>query len=94
MKSPERKTVTKLTDLPNIGKAMARDLHLVGIRHPEELIDKNGYQLYDELCRVSGKRHDPCVIDVFLSVVDFMNGGKAKPWWEFTEERKNHAVTI
>jgi hypothetical protein len=28
------------------------------------------------------------VIDVFMSVIDFMEGGGARPWWSFTEERK------
>jgi hypothetical protein len=31
MKNPNRQTVTKLTDLPNIGKAIAGDLRLVGL---------------------------------------------------------------
>jgi hypothetical protein len=37
---------------------------------------------------MTGQEYDPCVIDVFLSEVGFMNGGAAKPWWEFAEERK------
>jgi len=90
MKSPNRKTVSELQDLPNIGKAMARDLRAVNIQHPKDLIGKDEYQLYDELCKVTGKKHDPCVIDVFLSIVDFMNGGEAKPWWKFTAKRKEH----
>jgi hypothetical protein len=90
LKTPNRSTITNLTDLPNIGKAMARDLQIIGIQHPDQLIGKNGYKLYDNLCQITGKKHDPCVIDVFLSVVDFMNGGEAKPWWEYTEERKEH----
>jgi hypothetical protein len=69
---------------------MARDLRLVNIQHPKDLIDKDGYQLYDELCKVTGKKHDPCVIDVFLSAVDFMKGGESKPWWNFSAERKEH----
>ncbi len=90
MKTPNRQTVSNLTDLPNIGKAMAHDLRLVGIHHPKDLIGKDAYQLYDKLCSMIGEKHDPCVIDVFLSVVDFMEGGDAKPWWEFTAERKEH----
>jgi hypothetical protein len=90
MKSLNLKTVSKLTDLPNIGKAMAADLLLLGINHPRELRGKDAYQLYDELCRITGKKHDPCVIDVFLSVVDFMAGGDAQPWWKYTAERKEH----
>lgn len=90
MKSPNRTTVSKLTDLPNIGKAMAHDLRLVGIQHPQDLIGKDAYQLYDKLCRTTEKKHDPCVIDVFLSVVVFMNGGESKPWWKYTAERREH----
>jgi hypothetical protein len=90
MKNPDRKVVSQLEELPNIGKAIAGDLRLIGIEQPQDLIGKNPYQLYDDLCHATGKKHDPCVIDVFLAVVDFMNGGKAKPWWKFTAERKKN----
>jgi len=52
------------------------------------LIGKNAFELYDTLCDITGEKHDPCVVDVFLSVIDFMQGGEAKPWWAFTAERK------
>lgn len=90
MKNPDRETVTELAELPNIGPAMAEDLRLVGIRQAKDLIDKNPYQLYDSLCQKTATRHDPCVIDVFLAAVDFMEGGKAAPWWNFTKERKKY----
>ncbi len=90
MKNPNRQTVIELTDLPNIGKAMARDLNTVNILHPQDLIGKNAYYLHNELCRVTGKQHDPCVIDVFLAGIDFMEGGDPVPWWKFTAERKKH----
>ncbi len=90
MKNPDRKTVAKLTLLPNIGPAMAEDLRLVGIRRPHELIGKNAYELYAKLCEKTAQQHDPCVIDVFLAAVDFMEGGEAAPWWKFTAERKKH----
>ncbi|GAB6194597.1 helix-hairpin-helix domain-containing protein [Desulfocastanea catecholica] len=92
MKNPDRQIVTDLTDLPNVGRAIARDLGLVGIQNPKDLIGKNAYQLHDELCRATEKRHDPCVIDVFLAVIDFMEGGDPVPWWEFTAERKRHTT--
>ncbi|MBN1653524.1 MAG: helix-hairpin-helix domain-containing protein [Deltaproteobacteria bacterium] len=88
MKNPDRNTVSRLEDLPNIGKAIARDLRLVGIDHPNKLIGADAYGLYESLCTATGKRQDPCVIDVFMSVIHFMQGGKALPWWSFTEKRK------
>ncbi|MDX9759480.1 MAG: helix-hairpin-helix domain-containing protein [Bacteroidota bacterium] len=88
MKNPDRTTVSRLRDLPNVGPATEADLRLLDIDHPKKLIGKNAYALYNQLCAVTGVRHDPCVIDVFLSVVHFMEGGEALPWWAFTEERK------
>jgi len=90
MKNPNRQTVSKLTDLPNIGKVIAVDLRLVDIQHPQDLIGKNAYQLHDQLCRATGENKDPCVIDVFLAVIDFMEGGYPVPWWKFTAERKKY----
>jgi len=88
MKNPNRETISALEELPNIGKAMSAILRLTGIQHPKELIGKDPLHLYSKLCVTSGKRYDPCVIDVFMSVVSFMEGGEALPWWSFTGERK------
>ncbi len=92
MKNPDRDTVSRLNELPNIGKAMAGDLLLIGIDHPKKLIGKEPFELYEALCAISGKRHDPCVIDVFMSVIHFMEGGDPLPWWSFTDERKKHII--
>ena len=90
MKNPDRKTVSQLEALPNIGKAMANKLQLIGIDNPRKLIGKEPFELYEELCIKSGKRHDPCVIDVFMSVIHFMEGGEPLPWWSFTDERSRN----
>lgn len=92
MKNPDRETVSRLDALPNVGKAMAADLRTVGIDHPRRLIGQDPFALFEALCEKTGKRHDPCVIDVFMSVVHFMEGGDPLPWWSFTEERKKRAV--
>jgi hypothetical protein len=90
MKNPNRVTVSRLEKLPNIGRAMADYLKVIGIDHPRKLIGKDPFELYEELSRTSGKKHDPCVIDVFMSVIHFMEGGDPLPWWSFTDERKKH----
>ncbi len=82
-----RESVHKLEDLPNIGKAMADDLRLIGISRPEQLAEREAFEMYKALCEKTGQRQDPCVLDVFMSVVHFMRGGEARPWWEFTPER-------
>ncbi len=88
MKNPDRKKVSKLTDLPNIGKAMNEDFKVLGINHPKDLIGKDAFKLYDSLCFKTGEKHDYCVIDVFMSVISFMEGGDSLPWWNFTDKRK------
>jgi len=88
MKAPNRQTVSRLDELPNIGKVISNDLLLIGVSSPQELIGKSAYQLYKLLCIEKGKRVDHCVIDVFLSVIHYMEGGESRPWWTFTEERK------
>lgn len=83
-----RDRIERFTDLPNIGPAMARDFALLGYRHPAELAGVDAWVLYQSLCTATGQRHDPCVLDTFLSVADFLNGGEAAPWWHFTAQRK------
>lgn len=84
----DRTRYTELTQLPNIGPACAADLRLLGIRSPAQLIGRDPYAMYKSLCRRTGQRHDPCVIDTFISAVRFMGGEPAKPWWRYTAERK------
>jgi hypothetical protein len=84
----ERSKVKRLTDLPNIGPAMAKDLELIGINTPPQLVGKDPVMLYQRLCKQTGTRHDPCVLDVFISVTRFMAGEAPQPWWHYTEERK------
>jgi hypothetical protein len=86
----ERDRVRVLTDLPNIGKAMEKDLLAIGINQPSQLAGKSAYDMYKELCNKTGNKHDPCVIDVFLSITHFMEGDSPKPWWKYTEERKKY----
>ncbi|MCB9091427.1 MAG: helix-hairpin-helix domain-containing protein [Halobacteriovoraceae bacterium] len=78
----------KLEQIPNVGKAVASDLHILGITEPEQLRGKDGIALYRELNRLTGVCHDPCMADTLMAIVDFMNGGKPQPWWKFTAKRK------
>ena len=84
-----RDRLNLLTDLPNIGKAGESDLLLLGITKPEQLVGMCPYQMYERLCSLTNSKHDPCVIDVFISITRFMTGEPPRPWWEFTEERKS-----
>lgn len=78
----------RFTDLPNIGPAMAGDFAQLGLQQPQELRGADPLRLYRQLCKLTGQRQDPCVLDTFIAVVDFANGAAAKPWWDYTAERK------
>lgn len=91
IKSPKAATAAeceRLEQLPNIGPSMAADLRALGIQHPRELAAQDGHALYVALCRHTGQRQDPCVLDTFLAATDFMRGAPAAPWWAYTTERK------
>jgi hypothetical protein len=77
-----------LEQLPNIGPALAADLRRLGIHHPSELRTRDPFQLYQALCRATGKRQDPCVLDTFMAATDFMRGAAPTPWWHYTAQRK------
>jgi hypothetical protein len=81
-------TFTELEQLPNIGPAVARYLRRVGVTRPQGLVGRDPYALFDELCRVTGQRFDPCLLDTFIAGVRFMGGEPAQPWWRYTAERK------
>ncbi len=83
-----RNQIEHLTDLPNIGQAMAEKLHFLGIDKPNQLVGQCPYGLYEKLCQKSGVTYDPCVLDVFISITRFMEGDEPQPWWVFTKERK------
>lgn len=77
-----------LEQLPNIGPSLAANLRLIGVFHPQDLIEQDGYTLYERLCEATHQRHDPCVLDTFLAATDFMRGAPASPWWQYTRQRK------
>lgn len=88
MKAKHCDEVKKFTDIPNVGPAMTRDFLLLGISKPAQLTKKDPYKLYKQLEKLTGSRQDPCVLDTYIAVIDFMNGAPAKPWFAYTGERK------
>jgi hypothetical protein len=88
MANRSARETSALEDLPNVGRKIAADLRTLGIRRPSQLKGSNPYVLYERLNRITGTRHDPCVLDTFIAAVRFVDGGPAKPWWAYTSERK------
>jgi len=88
MKAVSRNEVVFFQDIPNVGKVMERDLRLLGFTSLEELCGKDPYFLYQTLERLTLSKQDPCVLDTYIAVCDFMNRSTPRPWFAYTEERK------
>jgi hypothetical protein len=88
VRDKDRVVLRALQTMPNVGPAMAEDLLRLGIRSPGDLIGRDPDEMYDELGRLDGIRHDPCVRDIFAAVVSYAETGRAAPWWHFTPIRK------
>ncbi len=88
MPRPVRPLPARLEDLPNVGPAVAADFRRLGIGTPDEIRGRDPYMLYHDLCRATHSLHDPCMLDTFIAVVRYVDGGPAKPWWHYTAERK------
>jgi Pathogenicity locus len=87
-KASRRDECETFEQLPNVGAAMASDLRALGLAHPRELAHRDPFVLYQALCAQTGKRQDPCVLDTFMAITDFMRGAAPAPWWTYTAQRK------
>jgi pathogenicity locus Cdd1 protein len=85
-----RRDLASLQEIPNVGPSLAESLERAGIKRPGQLKGKDPYVLYARLCERTGVRHDPCVLDTFISAVRYMEGGPVQPWWHFTAERREN----
>jgi hypothetical protein len=77
-----------LTAIPNVGPAVARKLLALDIHGVDDLRGRDPEDLFARLCAQDGRRHDPCLFDTFTAAVAYADGGPARPWWEFSRERK------
>ena len=84
--------MTALTSIPNVGPAIARKLARRGVHEPDDLRGQDADELFERLCALDGRRHDPCLLDTFHAAVDVADGKPARPWWEYSRERKAAAV--
>lgn len=84
-----RSRVATLTDLPNVGRETAADLRLLGYERPDDIKGACPFEMHRRLCGITGHVHDPCVIDIFMSVTEFLAGDPPRPWWSFTRRRKD-----
>lgn len=82
------KSKHELLSLMNVGKAVLKDLQLLGISSIATLKDQNALELYKRLQDITKTRQDPCVLDVFAAIIHEAKTGEKIPWWHFSNVRK------
>lgn len=82
----------ELIDLISVGPATVREFHLLGVRSVAQLARANPESLYDKLCRLHGRRIDPCCLDVFSAAVAQARNpslpAEKCAWWYWSQQRK------
>ena len=82
----------ELRGLISIGPATVRDFKLLGVNSVADLARQNPENLYRKLCRVTGKRQDICVLDMFCAGVAQARNPRLPAeqcqWWYWSGRRK------
>jgi nucleotidyltransferase/DNA polymerase involved in DNA repair len=86
----------RLRDLVSVGPAMERDLEMLGIRSVPHLARQNPERMHEKLRSLTGRRQDPCVLDVFCAAVaqarDARLPAEQCQWWYWSRSRKARAA--
>lgn len=80
-----------LTQIPGVGKSIARDLELLGIKTVENLKGKDPEILYETINKKIGYQ-DRCLLYVFRCAVYFAEHTKHDPqllkWWNWKDTHR------
>lgn len=82
----------RLRDLQGVGPAIEKDLTRLGVTTVQDLSNRDGTELYEKLCALTGTRQDPCVLDTFRCAVAQSRDPKLSDeqcnWWWWSRQRK------
>ena len=84
-------TNSPLQVIPGIGPSLAKDLESLGIRKVEDLKRADPQELYEQLCRKTRSRQDPCVLYTFRCAVYYASRPVHDPeklkWWNWKDKK-------
>lgn len=93
IRAMELYALAEFQSIPSIGIKFSRDLISLGYYSLDELKDKEGAKLIEDLEFLTGAWIDPCVEDQCRLVVHYANNrDNTKRWWDFTAERKTYRI--
>lgn len=92
-RAKEIHALAEFQSIPSVGIKFAQDLISLGYYSLDELKDKDGARMIEDLEFHTGTWIDPCVEDQFRLVVDYANNrDDRKKWWDFTDKRKRYRI--
>ncbi len=87
----------QLKDLVSVGPAILADFEMLGVHSVAALAKRKPESLYRDLCRKTGTRQDPCVLDTFRAAVEQARDPRLPfekcQWWYWSRVRKAAAVS-
>lgn len=85
----------RLEELISVGPAIMRDFEMLGIRSVRNLAGQQPKKMYERLGRLTGKRQDPCVLDMFCAAVAQAKNptlpAEQCRWWWWSSKRKQRS---
>ena len=82
----------QLKDLRGIGGKMLGDFQKLGIRSVADLKSRDAQRLYDRMCKLTGTRQDPCVLDTYRCAIEQARNpdlpSEQTNWWYWSRLRK------
>ena len=89
MPDDKQAALRELKTIPGVGKAVAEDLWLIGIRRVADLKGRNPQALYDELRMKAGGKLDRCMLYVLRCAVYYADNAWHDPeklkWWNWKD---------
>ncbi|MHC4657480.1 MAG: helix-hairpin-helix domain-containing protein [Planctomycetota bacterium] len=87
----KQSTLTKLEEIPGVGKSIAQDLRDIGIRSVNELKGKKADQLYKKLCDFKASPVDKCMLYVIRCAIYYASNTDHNPgllkWWNWKDKK-------
>lgn len=75
--------------IPGVGPKITKMLLKLGYQSVADLKDRNPETLYEDLCRLEGRKVDRCMLYVFRCAVYFASNKTHDPdllkWWNWKE---------
>jgi hypothetical protein len=79
----------ELQRIPGVGQSISADLHDLGVRRVEDLLNADPEHLYEQLCERRGAHIDRCVLYVFRCAVYFASQDdhdlELLKWWNWKD---------